>query len=146
VANKPALFVVMLLLAVGGTGFVWMTRQGVPERTIPVASPEAKAYIKNLKLDHVEMKATESYVGAAVVEILGEVTNNGDRELKHVDLTCVFYDPYGQVLLREPSSIVRQKTGGLKPGETKTFRLPFDNIPDGWNQRLPQLVMGQIIF
>ena len=56
-ANKTATFVVILMLAAGGAGFVWMTRQGVPGRTIPVATPEAKAYIKNLKLDHVEMKA-----------------------------------------------------------------------------------------
>lgn len=145
-ANKAALYVVLPLLALGGGAFVWMSRQGVPERAIPVATAEAKAYSKNLKLSHTEMKATESYVGAAVVEILGEVTNTGDRELKQVDLTCIFYDPYNQVVLREPASIVRVKTGGLKPGETKPFRLPFDNIPDSWNQRMPQLVMGQIIF
>ena len=145
-ANKAALYVVAVLLALGGAGFIWMTRQGVPEKTAPVATAEAKAYAKFLKLSHTEMKATESYVGAAVVEILGEVTNTGDRELKQVDLTCIFYDPYNQIVLREPASIVRTKTGGLKPGETKPFRLPFDNIPDGWNQRMPQLVMGQIIF
>jgi hypothetical protein len=146
VANKSAVYVVLALLLVGGGGFFWLSRQPIPVKAIPVATPEAKAYIKNLKLAKVEMKATESYVGAAVVEILGEITNNGDRELKQVDLTCVFYDPYGQVLSREPSSIVRPNAGGLKPGETKQFRLPFDNAPQGWNQRLPQLVIGQIIF
>jgi hypothetical protein len=146
VANRNVFFIVVLMIAAGVGGFVWLSRQGVPERTVPVATPEAKAYSKNLKLSDVEMKATESYVGAAVVEILGNVTNTGDRELKQVDLTCIFYDPYNQVVLREPASIVRIKTGGLKPGETKAFRLPFDNIPDSWNQRMPQLVMGQIVF
>ena len=134
------------MLAAGGAGFVWLSRQGVPERTIAVATPEAKAYSSKLKLANVEMKATESYVGAAVIEILGDITNNGDRELKQVDLTCIFHDPYDQVVLREPASIVRTKTGSLKPGETKRFRLPFDNIPDSWNQRMPTLVMGQIVF
>ena len=145
-ANRTAIFVVIVILCLGGAGFTWMTLHRVPERIVPVATAEAKAYVKNLKLSNTEMKATESFVGAAVVEILGDVTNNGDRELKQVDLTCVFYDPYNQVLLREPASIVRPKTGSLKPGETKRFRLPFDNIPGGWNQTMPQLVMGQIVF
>jgi hypothetical protein len=63
-----------------------------------------------------------------------------------VDLTCVFYDRYGQIVLRERSSIVRAKDGGLKPGETKPFRLPFDSLPESWNQGMPQLVIGQIVF
>ena len=30
--------------------------------------------------------------------------------------------------------------------ETKPFRLPFDNIPESWNQTMPQLVMARIEF
>jgi hypothetical protein len=36
--------------------------------------------------------------------------------------------------------------GGLAPGETKQFRLPFDDIPENWNQVMPQLVIAQIQF
>jgi hypothetical protein len=36
--------------------------------------------------------------------------------------------------------------GGLKPAETKAFRLPFDNIPQGWNNQMPQLVIAGIVF
>jgi hypothetical protein len=36
--------------------------------------------------------------------------------------------------------------GGLKPGETKSFRLPFDNLPDSWNQGMPQLVIASVKF
>ena len=107
---------------------------------------EAKAYVRNLKLDNVEMKATDSLMGGQLVEILGKITNNGDRPLQQVDLNCVFYDPYNQVILRQRSSIVRIKTGGLKPGETKPFRLPFDTIPKSWNQTMPQMVIAGILF
>ena len=43
-------------------------------------------------------------------------------------------------------SIVSGRMGGLKPGETKTFRLPFDEIPESWNQALPQLVIAGVKF
>jgi hypothetical protein len=58
----------------------------------------------------------------------------------------VFYDAYGQVVLRERVAIVRSRTGGLQPGETKSFRLPFDSIPESWNQAMPQLVIAQVLF
>ena len=82
----------------------------------------------------------------ALVEITGKITNKGDRRLDQVDLNAVFYDPYGQVVLRERVSIVRPRTGGLAPEETKRFRLAFDNIPQSWNQAMPQLVIAGIRF
>jgi hypothetical protein len=107
---------------------------------------EAKGYVKNLQLADVEMKAAESYMGSQLVEITGKITNNGDRPLQQVDLNCVFYDAYSQVVLRQRVSIVRAKTGGLPPGETKSFRLPFDTLPKSWNQSMPQMVIAGILF
>lgn len=97
-------------------------------------------------LSGVEMKATESFGGQQLVEITGMITNKGARNLQRVDLNCVFYDPYGQIILRETVPIVRADKGGLKAGETKPFRLPFDAVPKAWNQVMPQLVMAGIVF
>jgi hypothetical protein len=94
----------------------------------------------------VDMQKHESYMKQAVVEITGKIGNNGDRTLRVVEINCVFYDPYGQLVLRRRVAIVGQKMGGLAPGEKKNFRLAFDDIPDSWNQALPQLVIAQIVF
>ncbi|MBI4876882.1 MAG: hypothetical protein HY822_19770 [Acidobacteria bacterium] len=135
----------LVALAAGGLLWWWLKQpvqfaQGAP------LTPQAKAYVRNLRLSEVEMKAAESFAKHVVVEIVGKIGNAGDRPLKQADLNCVFYDPYGQLVLRERVSIVRQRTGGLKPGETKSFRLAFDNIPQSWNQALPQLVIAGIEF
>jgi hypothetical protein len=63
-----------------------------------------------------------------------------------VELYCVFQDGYDQTTLRQRVPIVSPKMGGLKPGETKSFRLPFDNLPDSWNQKMPQLVIASVKF
>jgi hypothetical protein len=112
----------------------------------PVLTAEAKAYVRNLQLSEVEMKAAESYMKQKVVEILGKIANNGPRAVNVVEINCVFYDVYGQVVLRERVAIVGRRTGALVPGNKKNFRLAFDNIPESWNQALPQLVIAQIIF
>ncbi len=141
-----AFIIIGVMLAVGG-GFWYLDYQAkhlAPPKV--VLTPEAKAYVKYLKLGDVRMKATDAYLRQTLVEILGQITNFGDKNLASVEINCVFYDPYGQVVLRDRVAIVRKDRGGLKPGETKDFRLAFDTIPESWNQMLPQLVIAQILF
>jgi hypothetical protein len=75
------------------------------------------------------MQAKRSYLKQAVVEIEGKIGNNGDRALKLVEINCVFRDAYGQVVLRERVAIAGRKTGDLRPGETKSFRLASTASP-----------------
>jgi hypothetical protein len=141
----PAIVVGVVVL-LGVAGFLFLERQSrLPPRP-PVLTGDARAYVRSLKLSDVDMKAHESYLGQSVVEITGKIGNQGNRVLKLVEINCVFYDAYGQVVLRERVPIVSQKAGGLTPGDVKPFRLAFDNIPESWNQALPQLVIAQIVF
>src|SRR5580698_2976471 len=121
----------------------WSARQASQEIAL---TPDAKAYVRNLKLDDVTMKATASYIGQDVVEIEGKIGNAGDRPLNTVEIYCVFRDTYGQLVLRKRVPIVSPRMGGLKPGETKSFRLPFDELPESWNQAMPQLVIAGVKF
>jgi len=139
--------VLFLALAIAlGAGFWYLEKAGAPPPKGPVLTAEAKAYTRQLSLSDVSMKATENAIHQQVVEIEGNIRNNGDRHLRSVLLSCIFYDAYGQVVLKERVEIVRARTGGIKPGETKTFRLPFDNLPGSWNQAMPQLVIAEIVF
>ena len=42
--------------------------------------------------------------------------------------------------------VVRATGKPLAPNETRNFRLPFDALPDNWNQAMPHLVVAQITF
>jgi hypothetical protein len=112
---------------------------------IPLTS-DAKGYIGNLQLKDVGVQANVDYFSQKVVEIQGSIANNGDRGLDLVEVYCVFRDYANQVVFRQRAPIVSKKMGGLKPGETKAFRLPFDAVPDSWNRQMPQLVIAGIDF
>ncbi len=142
---SPLGIVIVALAVLVGAG-IWYLNQPVKPREVAPLTPEARAYVRNLKLSDVDMKAHESYAGQSVTEITGNVGNRGDRILKGVYINCVFYDPWGQLVLRERVPIVSQKMGALKPGESKPFRLAFDNVPPSWNQALPQMVIAAIEF
>lgn len=145
----PVAMVVGLVLVLGLAGFLYLDR--VSNKPPPPVAPltgDAREYVrnKNLKLADVDMKAHESYLKQSVVEITGTIQNAGPRRLKSVEIYCVFYDALGQVVLRERVPIVSARAGGASPGETKQFRLPFDNIPESWNQATPDLIIAAIDF
>jgi hypothetical protein len=142
----PAAYTIIALAVIGLAVFAY-TRFIASRKPESLAlSPEAKQYVRNLQLSDVEMKANESYVKQTIVEVNGKITNSGDRPLQVIEIFCVFYDAYGQVDLRQRVPIVSARMGGLKPGETKSFRLPFDEVPESWNHQLPQLVIAGIKF
>lgn len=141
--NRIIIFAAVALLLLGGVLAWFVLRTSASSNSPAQLTPEAKAYVRNLKLGEVSMKATESYVGQTVTEIEGKITNVGDRNIKRADVYCIFYNSYGEVVIRERVPIV---TTPLKPGETRAFRLPFDDIPGGWNKQMPQLVIAHIDF
>ena len=143
---KLPLYIVAAVAILGGALFYYLQiLSKTPPQDLPL-TPEAKGYVRNLQLSDVEMQANQSYFNQMVVEIDGKIANAGDRDLDQVDIYCIFRDAYGQLVLRKRVPIVNHRMGGLKPGETKTFRLPFDEIPDSWNHAMPSLVIAGIKF
>ncbi len=142
-----SLIAIVVVVAIGAAAFFFLDRASrQPPPAPPPLTGAAKAYVKNLRLLDVEMKAHESYLKQSVVEIVGKIGNEGDRILDVVEINCVFYDAYGQVVLRERVPIVSRKMGKLAPGEIKNFRLAFDSVPESWNQAVPSLVIARIDF
>ena len=145
--NSTLFVILAAVVIIAGAGFWFLFLRSVPGGNQQLMlTPEAKAYVGKLGLSEVEMKASENYMKATVMEINGKITNRGERPLKLVEINCVFYDPYGQLVLRERVAIVKRTGASLTPGETRAFRLPFDSIPATWNQTLPQLVIARIDF
>lgn len=143
----PFAIVLGLVAVLGGGWLLYLERESrKPAPAPPPLTGDAKNYVRNLRLLDVDMNAKESYLKQSVVEITGKIGNEGGRVLQLVEINCVFYDSYGQVVLRERVPIVTRKMGNLAPGEIKSFRLPFDSIPESWNQAMPQLVIARIDF
>ena len=134
------------MAAIGGAAYYFFIHGEPPVKAEVSLTPEMKAYVKNLDLSGVHMKATENMLKSLLVEITGSIGNKGSRPLRQVDIVCIFYDPYGREVYRERIPIVRNRGGSLMPGQTRKFRLPFENLPKDWNQTMPQMVIAGIVF
>ena len=143
---NPALYVALAVVLIGASALAYLQFAKSKPATDMDLTPEAKAYVRNLQLADVTMEANQSFANQVVVEIQGKIANNGDRPLDVVEIFCIFRDTYGQTVLRKRMAIVDKKMGGLKTGETKSFRLAFDELPDSWNHAMPALVIAGIRF
>lgn len=146
---SPASIVIALAVVLILGVFGWLTFGPKPAPPPPpVLTEEAKDYLNELQLGNVHMQAAESVANGRLIEILGEIKNNGTRRIKLIEVNCIFRNYAQQVVKRERVAVVGGATGAkeLAPGESKPFRLPFDDVPEGWDQQMPVLVIAQIQF
>ncbi len=134
---------IVLFGLIAGMIYLRRTPRKSPESAV---SREGTAYLAHLSLSDVSMQASENFMKQEVIEVKGKITDNGPRPLKTIEVYCLFYAPDGREIHRERLPIVNSQGPPLRPGETRGFRLPFDAVPDGWNQALPKMVIAQIAF
>ncbi len=147
--NKiPAPVLTAAVAAIVGlvAAFLYLNRPAPQTVAASRAPQEARAYVHNLQLSDVTMQATENFMNQQVVEVQGKIANQGPKSLRSVDVFCLFRSVNGNEIRRERLPIVQTLGKPLKPGEVRPFRLPFDSIPEGWNQAMPQMVIAQISF
>ncbi len=114
------------------------------------------AYAANLKFSDLKTSAAQNFVGATVSYLDGSITNTGDQTVIHAVAQVTFKDDLGQTAQREELPIRVLRTGGpydeavdlnlspLAPGQSKTFRLTFENISAQWNHAYPDLQITQV--
>ncbi|MFZ0683969.1 MAG: DUF2393 family protein [Terriglobales bacterium] len=123
------------------------------EQPKPVMPP---AYAVNLKFSDLKASAAQNFVGATVNYLDGNITNAGDKTVTHAVVQVTFKDDMGQTAQREETPIRVLRTGGpydeavdlnmsaLEPGQSKPFRLTFENISAQWNHAYPELQITQV--
>lgn len=140
-----AILIGVLAVAAAAAGLVYL-QQMSQDDSEAVLTDAARAYLSNLDLNNVNMEARDDALGQTLLEITGDITNLGERAVLVVEANCVFRAVDGTEIVRQRSALVSERSGVLQPGDTQTFRMAFDSVPDGWNQILPDLFIAQIRF
>lgn len=125
----------------------WFLTRPAPSQPALAVSPDARAYLGNLRLSDVTMKAADNLMRQQVVYIDGKITNAGQRPIERIDVYCIFAGVDGREVYRERVPVVHAAAAAsFAANQTRSFELPFDHLPDTWNQALPRLVIAQIRF
>src|SRR5277367_421021 len=146
---RPVLIgVVIVALVVGVLLFFFRSEQKNPAEPSP--------YTTNLKFSDLKASAAQNFAGATVSYLDGQITNTGNQTVIHAVVQVTFKDDMGQTAQREELPIHVLRTGGpydeavdltispLAPGESKPFRLIFENISAQWNHAYPDLQISEV--
>src|SRR5258706_14920869 len=140
--------IVIVGIVVGMLALIFRAEQKNP--------PFPPADAANLKFSELKTSAAQNFVGATVSYIDGVITNTGDKAVVHAVAQVIFRDELGQTAQREELPIRVLRTGGpydeavdlnvspLAAGQSKPFRLTFENISAQWNHAYPELQITQV--
>jgi hypothetical protein len=126
-------------------------------RSQPKIAAAPPPYAANLKISDLKMSAAQNFVGTTVTYLDGTVSNTGNQTVTHAVVHVAFQDSMGQVAQLEDVPLhVLQTTGPypdavdlsvspLAPGQSKSFRLTFEHVSDGWNQAYPGMQITEVV-
>jgi hypothetical protein len=138
------------MVAVG----VWIVVGGRVNPDLPstgTGMAPADPYAASLPISGLQMSEANSFSGAKVTYIDGQITNTGNRTLTAITVQVGFHSDVGQFAQRlaVPLSLVRTRepyvdiqpvsAAPIEPGQRRDFRLIFDTVPPDWNQQYPEL-------
>jgi hypothetical protein len=123
----------------------------------PAPATSNAAYIANLQISNIQMSESDTATGGKQTYIDGHIANHGSLTVTGATIQTAFGNDQsmppqieaGQlrvVYMRDPYLDTRPVTAAspLKPGEEADFRLIFEDVPENWNQQLPELRLTQI--
>ena len=132
-----------ILVVVGG--------RSTPGSATGTGMAPADPYAPKLSMSGTQMSEANSFSGAKVTYIDGQINNSGDRTVVAITVQVGFHNDTGQFAQRVavPLSLIRTRepyvdtqpvsAAPIEPGQTRDFRLIFDTMPPDWNQQVPEI-------
>ncbi|MGH9704181.1 MAG: hypothetical protein ACRD4K_12475 [Candidatus Acidiferrales bacterium] len=137
-----ALGAAVVLLLIGGFYLVGrMTRSNSPaaqQQPLPMGAAE-QAYAERIQFLDIQMSRAANFLNQEFTYVTGNLSNDGTRTIRAVELTIEFHDPFNQVILREKQRVISQQDRPLPGGLRQPFQITFEHIPDEWNHQYPSI-------
>lgn len=105
-----------------------------------------KDYLKEIEVSDPKMSAATNFLGSSLYYLDGQLVNKGSKDVRQLDLTLTFMDPFGQIVLRRTEHPITLKTAPLKAGQTQKLHLVFEHLPEEWNEGPPVITPSYVKF
>lgn len=149
VARKPLMLLIAAAVLAGGIYFIFFHSSAVsPIPSVPRLpfGPEEQGYAAKLEFTNLAMSRAENFLHQEVTILSGDVTNDGDRFVRGVDVTVTFQDEMQQIVLRETRPVFGPNAAPLEPGKSTHFDISFDHVPPSWNVQVPSVHVAGLEF
>jgi len=127
--------VLLILGLVAGWAFISSGQQETSAPVNEVADPGA---IRSMvELSHVSIATSENFARQKIYIISGTLKNVSDKPLRMAEAKMVFTDFDAKPIHQYSQKILSQNQKPIPPGAEFHFEVRQENLPRGWNYRVP---------
>jgi hypothetical protein len=106
------------------------------EVKLPFGATE-QTYSERIHFTDMHMAKATNFLNQEFTYVAGTMTNDGTRDIKAMDVSIEFRDPFKQVILRDSEHLVGPDTAPLTGGQKGTFQVSVEHLPAEWNHEYP---------
>lgn len=104
--------------------------------TLPFG-PVEQAYADRIHFTDLKMAKASNFLNQEFTYVAGTMTNDGVSNIKAMDVTVEFRDPFKQVILKDTEHLIGPDTAALTAGQKGTFQVSVEHLPAEWNHEYP---------
>lgn len=146
----------VVILAILGA-IIALTRHPAPSNPGGANLAPAAPYAAKLSISNLQMSQAGSMVGGQNTYLDGQISNQGDKTVTGITAQVGFWGFTNQLVGKPTMALALIRTrqpyvdtesvraDPILPGQTRTFRLIFDSVPQDWNQNYPEIRIIQVV-
>jgi len=138
--HRSTIIIIASVALVVGLMLIWALAPSARnnDSRLPLTEISDTATIQNyLQLSHLSIATSENFARQKIYVISGYLKNVADKPLRMVELKMAFTDFDGKSIFEYSPKIVDRNQKALLPGAEVRFEVRQENLPRGWNYRVP---------
>jgi len=137
--------IVLVVGFIAGWAFISSGKQEVSSAPLTEIS-DAAAIQSSLQLSHLSIATSENFARQKIYVISAYLKNTSEKPLRLAEVKMTFTDFNGKPIHDYTQKVLDRNQKPLAPGEEMRFEIRQENLPRGWNYRVPVSEITKIGF
>jgi hypothetical protein len=144
--HRSAIIIVASIVLIVGLIVGWtFISSGQQEGLGPVAELTDDATIQSsVQLSHLSIATSENFARQKIYIISAYLKNVSDKPLRSAEVKMIFTDFDGKPIHEYSQTILNPSQKPVPPGGEFRFEVRQENLPRGWNYRIPMTQITKI--
>ena len=128
--------ILLLIALLAGWAFITSGHQETP--TTPMTEVSDQAAIQNsVQLSHLSIATSENFARQKIYVVSSYLKNISEKPIRMAEVKMTFTDFDGKPIQEYSQKILDKNDKPLPPGVEFRFEVRQENLPRGWNYRVP---------
>jgi hypothetical protein len=145
--NRSAILIGGAIVVVVGIFLLWAFAPSAEDKSTsaPLTEVSDPATVQSsLQLTHLSIATSENFARQKIYVITGYLKNVSDKPVRMAELKMAFTDFNGKTILDYSQKVLERNQKPLAPGVQFRFEVRQENLPRGWNYRVPITEVAKI--